>query len=84
MDKRLIIPLVGLSLLGLFLLGSGITGMVISESCCLGTACRAETMCDFAKPNLESPAGGASPDAFLGLGLILLSVGLFAVLNRSP
>lgn len=83
MDNRLMFSLAGLTLLGLFLLGSGITGMVISGSCCQGNGCNAENMCRSASPNLESP-GNVSPDAIFGAGLIVLSVGLFAVLNRSP
>jgi hypothetical protein len=83
-DTKIIIPLLALSILGLFLIGSGMTGMVISESCCLGTGCSPENLCDVAKPHLEFPSTTSSRDTYLGVGMLILSVSLFIVLNRSP
>ena len=84
MDRKLIIPLAALTLLGLFLLGNGITGMVVSESCCVGTGCSQENLCDVARPNLELPTGQEPLNVYLGLGAVIVSVALFVFLNRSP
>jgi hypothetical protein len=82
-DTKIIVPLLGLSILGLFLLGSGMTGMIISESCCIGTGCSPENLCDVAKPHLELPGTINSHNTYIGIGIIMLSISLFAVLNRS-
>ena len=63
-------------LLGLFFLGSGITGMVTSQTCCTGPDCDPENMCDHAKePATESPSSTGSLTA-LGL-LTIIVAGMF-------
>ena len=84
MDTKTIIPLLALTILGLFLIGSGMTGMIISESCCMGTGCSPENLCDLAKPHLELPATANSKGTYIGIGIILLSISLFIAVNKSP
>jgi len=66
MDIKLILPLVLLTMAGMFLLGSGITGFIISESCCLGDGCSPENMCDVANPHLEMPSPSENMNAYFG------------------
>ncbi len=67
---------------GLYFLGQGITGKVISQSCCFPPNCPAENICDVANPSLEYPSsstGGfsnldnmkSSSFIFLGFGLLI-------------
>lgn len=61
---------------GTLLLGEGITGMVISQSCCFGASCPADYLCDNTRPYQEIPGGnGQSSEMFyMGLGLIAASL----------
>lgn len=62
-----------LGIFGLFLLQGGITGFVISQSCCIpgeGIACAPENVC-----NLQQPSPGYSP-SLIGTLIILLAVAL--------
>lgn len=66
-----------LAIVGIYLLGSGITGMVISQSCCFGESCPSEYLCDAAEPLPERPSQVGNTVA----GLVLLvgaAIGLFA------
>jgi hypothetical protein len=58
-----------LLLIGAFLLGTGITGKVISQSCCFGPECPAEYLCDAAEPHLEEPSP-TMPSVLSGIVLI--------------
>jgi len=66
-----------LALLGVFLLRGGITGNVISQSCCFGSDCPAEYLCDAAQPSLEQPALLSQEDnnalSVTGLLIIVIS-----------
>ena len=77
MNVKVIIPLVVILFLcvGLFFLGKGITGTVVSQSCCFGPDCAPEYMCD-----AESYSNSAG---FLGFGaiLILVSILVFVMLH---
>jgi hypothetical protein len=74
--------LLGLFLVfGLFLLRGGITGNVISESCCFPPNCAAENICPASSASLESPAT-LSPednDALQGIGLLLIVISISMV-----
>jgi hypothetical protein len=67
MENHLLVVIV-LVLAASFFLGTGITGLVISQSCCFGAECPAEYLCDAAEPILESPGPVRSSAA----GAILL------------
>jgi len=54
-NHKITLPLIALAVIGLFLLGEGITGFIISESCCFPPDCPVEYMCDAAEPELEYP-----------------------------
>lgn len=61
------------AILGVVLLGTGITGNVISKNCCFGDGCSPEDRCFL-------PPGQAGDDyalSFTGLALILVSGALF-------
>jgi hypothetical protein len=49
MKKIIIILLILIFLTGLFLLGKGITGNVVSQSCCYPPPCEPEYYCDTIK-----------------------------------
>lgn len=77
MNVKLILPLVVILFLcvGLFFLGKGITGTVVSQSCCLGPDCHSDYLCDS-----ESYSDSAG---FLGFGaiLVLVSILVFVMLH---
>jgi hypothetical protein len=79
MNTKLVLLLVYFTLLGIFLVGSGITGKVISESCCFPPNCDRENICDFAQPNFEVPQAPV-PNVmyvFLGVQIILICFGMY-------
>jgi hypothetical protein len=45
MQYKVVFPLVILALLGLFFLGDGITGLVVSQNCCYPPNCPVEKLC---------------------------------------
>ena len=80
-SKILISLLVVLALAGLFFLGKGITGLVVSQSCCFetGANCAAENKCV-----IESPAEIYQNQAsvYLGAMLILVSALVYLILHH--
>jgi hypothetical protein len=72
MESKVIVLIV-LALLGVFLVGRGITGFMVAESCCFGPDCK--YLCDNAEPHLESPAQTS------GLSMVLGSILLLALLT---
>jgi hypothetical protein len=84
------IPLIILAiflLFGVFLLRGGMTGMVISESCCFPPGCAPENMCTATGASIEQPALLTPEDgsalSIVGLLLIIISTALtFAYLKR--
>jgi len=75
MENKLI--LLGIFVLfGFFLLRGGITGNVISQSCCFPPNCAPENVCTSVGPSIQSPAY-MSPDdntALSAVGLLLLII----------
>ncbi|MGM5481337.1 MAG: hypothetical protein ACQESE_02910 [Nanobdellota archaeon] len=70
---KVVLAISFLGLLGLFFLGSGITGMVTSQTCCNGPDCDPEYRCDYAKqPDTETPSTTGSLAA-LGLLMIIIA-----------
>ena len=69
--------MVALALTGTIFIGTGITGEVISQSCCFGTECSSEDLCDSAKPLVrpENPS-------LLYLGALLFVVSGFIFMAR--
>ena len=55
MDKPLLAFSVALLVMGVYALGPGITGDVVSQSCCFPPGCPAEYLCDAAEPHTEAP-----------------------------
>lgn len=76
MEHKLLFPLLILALAGLFLLGKGITGFVVSQSCCFPPDCDEENLCDSAR----------QPDdvrnLYFGSGIVAIVVVTFFVLGR--
>ncbi|RME53845.1 hypothetical protein D6783_00545 [Candidatus Woesearchaeota archaeon] len=64
-----------LVLAGVFLLGRGITGFVVSQSCCFPPFCSGENVCDVAKPAVENGRGGSEEGFVLATLFGVLSVG---------
>jgi len=50
--KNKILLLAFLAILGIYFVHQGVTGLVISETCCVGTSC-IENACNFDTANLE-------------------------------
>lgn len=52
-----------LIILGIFLLRGGITGYVVSQSCCFGPECAPEDQCPTGAASIEKPAFLSSQDS---------------------
>ena len=78
MNLKVIVPVLFIFLLciGLFFFGKGITGQVVSQSCCFGPDCNPEYLCDVS----VTPQKNAS---FMGMGIIfvLVSALVFVMLH---
>lgn len=69
----MLVPFLIATLIGVMLISQGITGLIVSESCCFGSSCSAENLCDSAKPNIESPSNfGPNGNYNLYLGIFLM------------
>jgi hypothetical protein len=81
----LIVVLTLACLAGIYLVGRGISGFVVSESCCFGPKCSYENVCDFARPNLESPAEVSrnASDIYFGFAIICVCI-MAAVIMAHP
>jgi len=77
MNNRLVIPLIILALIGLYLMGRGITGYVVSESCCFPPNCEPENMCDSAKQHQKYSASLNIANYSVYIGEILVFVSIF-------
>ena len=55
MNLKVVIIVAILVSLGVYFFGIGITGMVVSESCCFGSGCAEEDLCDAAGQASNSP-----------------------------
>jgi uncharacterized membrane protein YphA (DoxX/SURF4 family) len=79
MDKKAVL-LAAIFLLGLVFLGRGITGMVVSESCCFPPNCAPENMCDVAGAEQDVREARLSVPVFntffVLLGVVLIGIGL--------
>lgn len=64
-----IIIIICFALIGLFLLEVGITGFVVSESCCYGEGCNPENLCSVFK---EQPKSFNNDLKIALIGLIVL------------
>jgi hypothetical protein len=78
MNKTIIFMFVVFAMMGLFLIGNSITGLIVSQSCCTGHSCSDEYMCDFAKPKDEIS------NINFGLGSVVLvgAVSLYIFTHR--
>ena len=83
MKNRLLIPLV-IALVGFFLIGGGITGYVVSETCCYPPDCEPENMCDFTESNQRYSASLniANYSVYIGEILVLVSIIMYVVIYR--
>jgi hypothetical protein len=72
MDGRIVLSVtVILSVAAIVFLGSGISGMLISQSCCFGPQCSPETLCD----NSKLPEKNSN-NIYIGI-MLLISLMLF-------
>lgn len=81
MKSKLIIPLVTL-LIGFFLIGGGITGNVVSQTCCYPPDCEPENICDFTESNQRYSASLniANYAVYIGEILVLASILIYVVM----
>ena len=77
---RAVLAISLLLVLGLFLTGSGITGMIVSQSCCSGPDCDPEYLCEYAKePSTETPD---SSTMLTTTGILAIAVAGMIYLNH--
>jgi len=83
MKSKLIIPLVTL-FIGFLLIGGGITGHVVSQSCCFPPDCEPENICDSAEAHQRYSASLniANYTIYIGEILVLVSIFLYIVMYR--
>jgi len=84
MNNKLVIPLIILALIGLYFIGSNITGYVISQSCCYPPDCEPENMCDFTEQHQKYSASLdiANHTVYIGEILILVSILTYILMYR--
>jgi len=82
MNNKLVIPLIILALIGLYFIGSNITGYVISQSCCYPPDCEPENMCDFTEQHQKYSASLniANYTVYIGEILVLASILIYIVI----
>jgi hypothetical protein len=68
--------LAAFALLGAVFLSQGITGCVVSQSCCFPPDCDAENLCPSASPQLESPAAVSRNMILSSSGIVLFALSL--------
>ena len=81
MNYKIAIPFIILAFLGGLILGKGLTGFVVSETCCFGEDCAEENLCDSARPNLEAPDLVRESFFFTYVGVFMMLIVLFFYLN---
>lgn len=82
MNKTLIIIIL-IAILGVYFLGKGITGLVVSQSCCFPPDCDEANLCDAATETFTTPWGSYFFLIF-GAGLIAISIGAFIWPKHMP
>ena len=80
-EKFMLVGLIILSSCGLLFLGYGMTGFVVSQSCCFGPQCSLENMCDSAKPEVNNDMLSNSGIINVYLGLFFLVMSFLLVLS---
>ena len=78
MNPKTVVPVVFLIFfcLGLFLLGKGMTGYVVSETCCFPPDCSPENICD----SSNTPVKNAGTMG-IGIMFVLVSALVFVMLH---
>ncbi|MFW6378495.1 MAG: hypothetical protein ACOCZV_00570 [Nanoarchaeota archaeon] len=72
-----VIALALIGLFGLVLAGNGITGLIVSQTCCDGPDCDLEYRCEYAKePSTEQP-GSATSITTTGTLILALSTTIY-------
>ncbi|MFH1770715.1 MAG: hypothetical protein ABH828_04100 [archaeon] len=83
MKNGLAIILVIMAISGVYFLSSGITGEVISQSCCFPPDCPEEYLCEAATPHLENPESWNNyATGYIGLLMISMAMGIFYFHHR--
>ena len=79
MDPKTVFPVVFLILfcLGLFFLGKGMTGYVVSETCCFPPDCSSENICD----SSNTPVKNAGTMG-MGIMFVLVSALVFVMIQN--
>ncbi len=75
MNKKIILAVL-LIILGIYFFGKGITGLVISQSCCFGSDCEQENLCEAATETFSTPWASYFFIIF-GIGLIAVAIGSY-------
>ena len=75
----IIAALIIFSVIAIVAINAGINGFVISQSCCFGTGCSAENLCDAAHSRVEYTS--IYPELFIGIVSVAI-ISSFLYLNK--
>lgn len=82
-DYKIILSLLIFVLIGFFFIGRGITGKVISQTCCVPPNCDdEEDICDFYREEFKSPSDFSKTDLYIGTIILLISMIIYLLLHR--
>ncbi|MBD3361598.1 hypothetical protein GF358_02270 [Candidatus Woesearchaeota archaeon] len=82
MNKTIIITIL-VAILGIYFIGTGMTGLVVSQSCCFPPDCDKANMCDAAQETFNTPFGSYLFLIF-GSALIIIAIGAFVWPKHLP
>ncbi len=66
--------ILSLGILGIYLLGEGVSGMMVAESCCFPPNCPETQLCDASEPFLENPSASGKGVVALGVFMVAGSI----------
>jgi hypothetical protein len=64
------------ALVGILVIDHGVTGFAVSQSCCFGPTCPADSVCAVAQPVTATDS-----DFFVRMGVLLLAVAVSALVS---
>jgi len=81
MDKKILF-LSFLFIIGFYFLGRGLTGMVVSQSCCFPPECDAENMCEAARDDIKFTTPVLNT-FFIIFGVAIAGIGVIQTFKHS-
>ena len=78
MDVKIYFAALLLAFVAALLIGRSITGFVVSQSCCAGPTCAADSKCEYERPLAPQPF-----DGIIGVVLLTIALGAIALAARA-